>query len=119
MDTSAEWLDPTRGVSVASFASRPLAELARSYLQDQGVHAAVDADDGNGTQPEVGFVTGGARVLVAPGEADRARALLAEVEDATPSSRRPRSRGRRWVAALVAGTMLALGVWTTLVVLLF
>jgi hypothetical protein len=106
-------------VSVASFASRPLAELARSYLEDQGVPAAVDADDGNGTQPEVGFVTGGARVVVAPGAVDRARALLAEVEDTSPRAPRRRSRGRRWVAALVAGTMLALGVWTTLVVLLF
>lgn len=119
MDTSAEWLEPARGVSVASFSSRPLAELARSYLQDQGVPAAVDADDGNGTQPEVGFVTGGARVVVAPDAVDRARELLAEVEATTPQSARPRSPGRRWVAALVAGTMLALGVWTTLVVLLF
>jgi hypothetical protein len=69
-----------RGVPVASFASRPLAELARCFLEDNGVDALVDADDGNGTQPEVGFVTGGARVLVAPSQRDHARSLLDEVE---------------------------------------
>lgn len=119
MDDGVALPEPSavRGVPVASFGGRPLAELARSYLQDNGVTALVDADDGNGTQPEVGFVTGGARVVVAPADLDRARELLAAVAGDAPA---PRSHSpvARWVAGTVAATMAAIGVWTTLVVLL-
>lgn len=106
-----------RGVPVGSFASRPLAELARSYLQDHGIDAAVDADDGNGTQPEVGFVTGGARVVVAPGELDAATDLLDEI-DPPSDARRVHPPLARWVAGTIAGTMALIGVWTTVVVVL-
>lgn len=108
----------SRGVPVGSFASRPLAELARAYLVDHGIDAAVDADDGNGTQPEVGFVTGGARVVVAPGEAAAATALLGAVAPAGPSAR-VHHPVARWVAGAVAGTMGLLGVWTVLALVLF
>lgn len=108
----------SRGVPVGSFASRPLAELARAYLDDHGIDAAVDADDGNGTQPEVGFVTGGARVVVAPGEAAAATALLNAVAPAGPSLR-VHPPLARWVAGAVAGTMVLLGVWTVLALVLF
>ena len=106
-----------RGVEAGSFPSRPLAELARSYLVDRGIDAVVAADDGNGTQPEVGFVTGGARVLVAPGEVAAARDLLATVAPATPGAVRHRPLAR-WVAAAVATTMALLGVWTVVALLL-
>lgn len=111
---------PSEGVPVRSFANRPLAELARAFLQDHGLAAAVDADDGNGTQPEVGFVTGGARLVVLPEDVDRARTLLDEVAAAGGApTRRTHAPAARWTAAVVAGTMLLLGVWTTVVLLLF
>lgn len=106
-----------RGVPVGSFSSRPLAELARSYLQDHGIDAAVDADDGNGTQPEVGFVTGGARVVVAPGELAAATELLDAV-DPPSAARRQHHPVARWVAGTVACAMALIGVWTTVVVVL-
>ena len=106
-----------RGVAVGSFPSRPVAELARAYLEDNGIDAIVDADDANGTQPEVGFVTGGARVVVAPGAVTAARALLGEVAPAGAARRRHRPVAR-WVAATVAGTMALLGVWTVVVLVL-
>lgn len=110
---------PARGVTVGSYASRPLAELARAYLADHDIVAAVDADDGNGTQPEVGFVTGGARVVVAPDAVDAAVALLDAVAPRTPSARGRHGPLARWVAATVAGSMALLGVWTVVVLVLF
>lgn len=107
-----------RRVPVSSFPSRPLAELARAYLEDHGIAAMVDADDGNGTQPEVGFVTGGARVVVAPTEVARATELLGAVGPGSPGRRRHR-RWARWVAGSVASTMALLGVWTVVVLVLF
>lgn len=106
------------GVVVATFASRPLAELARAYLDEHGLDALVGADDGNGTQPEVGFVTGGARVVVAPGEVTAARALLASVDPRGPRPARHRPAAR-WVAAALVGMMVAIGTWASVVVLLF
>lgn len=106
-------------VAVGSYASRPLAELARSYLEDHGVLASVDSDDGGGSQPEVGFVTGGAWLLVAADERDRAASLLAEVGDGPSLVRAPRPRAARWVAGTVAATMALLGVWTVVALLLF
>lgn len=111
---------PARGVTVASYASRPLADLARAYLQHHGIDAAVDADDGNGTQPEVGFVTGGARVVVAPGEVAAATELLAAVAPAARDGAVRRTHGRwaRWVAGSVAATMALLGAWTVVALVL-
>lgn len=121
-----------QGVRIASFPSRPVADLARCYLADHDVDAVVDSDDGNGTQPELGFVTGGAWLKVAPDDVDRARTLLAEVgtelagttdgehaDDGDPSTWLPGRRGRtRAVATVVAASTALVGVWTTVVVLL-
>ncbi len=107
-------------VRLASFGSRPLAELARGYLDENEVDAVVAADDGNGTQPEVGFVTGGAWVMVAPYDLDRARDLLAEVAgDGGAVVALRHGPHARAVAGVVAGTMAVLGIWTTLVLLFF
>ncbi|MFT5564636.1 MAG: hypothetical protein ACI970_001367 [Myxococcota bacterium] len=107
-------------VRLASFGSRPLAELARGFLEEHEVDAVVAADDGNGTQPEVGFVTGGAWVLVAPHDLDRARGLLDEVagDGGSVVALRHGTRARA-VAGALAATMAVLGVWTTVVLLLF
>lgn len=110
-------LEAARPVPVGSFPSRPLAQLACSYLQEHGIDAAVQADDGNGTQPEVGFVTGGARVVVAPTAVTAARDLLGEVGPST-APRRVHPPLARWVAGAIAATMALLAVWTTVVLLL-
>ncbi len=109
----------TQRVRLTSFPTRPLAELARGFLEDCEVDAIVAADDGNGTQPEVAFVTGGAWLLVAPHDLDRARELLAEIEPPSAHVARTHTPRARAVAIVVAGTMAVLAVWTTLVLLLF
>lgn len=86
---------------VGSFPNRPVAELARAFLAEHDVDAVVSADDGGGTSPEVGFVTGGATLLVAAPHVARAQDLL----DGLPRPvvrRRTARRHERVVAVLVA-----------------
>jgi len=63
-------------VSIASFRTRAEAELAKNSLAAAGIRAMVTADDAGDAHPELRFTTGGARVLVAPQDAARARELL-------------------------------------------
>lgn len=69
-----------RTVVVATFGHRHQAELARGYLEDAGIRAAVSADDGGGafgvplTFSEAGFAT----VSVMEGDAPRAERVLRE-----------------------------------------
>lgn len=67
---------PNREI-VGHFSSRMEAELARAMLDEHGVDARVDADDAGGQHPELSLLTGGVRLLVASGDVDLARALLA------------------------------------------
>jgi hypothetical protein len=89
---------------VGNFPNRPVAELARTWLEERGVDATVTADDGGGSSPEVGFVTGGASLLVAADQVERAEELLAELPAPAvrPRTRRPAERG---IALLVVATM--------------
>lgn len=101
---------------VGSFPNRPVAELARAWLAEHDLDAVVTADDGGGTSPEVGFVTGGASLLVAAHEVDRATELLDELP-ASVVRPRTRRRGDRLVAgAVVAG--LVFGALATVLALL-
>ncbi len=61
-------------VVVASFQYRHEAETAAAFLKDDGILAAVFADDAGGSYPVMGST--GARVVVPEEEADRARAVL-------------------------------------------
>lgn|GEM_PF-2921089 len=85
---------------VGSFPNRPVAELARVWLAEHDVDAVVNADDGGGTSPEVGFVTGGASLLVAADQVERAAALLAQLPAPVSHRRTPR-RAERGIALLV------------------
>ena len=70
-------------VSVAVVASRTEAELIVGMLRNNGLRAAVAADDAGGQEPQLQLQ--GVRVLVAPDDEASARQLLADAED-TPSS---------------------------------
>ena len=74
-------------VSVAVVASRTEAELIVGMLRNNGLRAAVAADDAGGQEPQLQLQ--GVRVLVAPSDEAAARQLLAEAEaeaEESPSS---------------------------------
>ena len=67
-------MNPTE---VASFIYRHQAEMALALLEDEGITGVVVADDVGGMYPAV---FGRARVLVNDDDADRARAVLADLQ---------------------------------------
>ena len=69
-------------VAVAVVASRTEAELIVGMLRNNGLRAAVSADDAGGQEPQLQVQ--GVRVLVAPSDEATARQLLAAVND-TPA----------------------------------
>jgi hypothetical protein len=66
-------------VPVAVVGSRTEAVLMVGYLQDNGVWAAVSADDAGGQEPQLQLQ--GVRVLVARSDEAAARELLAALDD--------------------------------------
>lgn len=76
------WFSPTTAndpVCVAEVGNRVEAELMTGFLRSHGVNAQLSADDAGGTDPiyQMAF---GVRVLVARGQADEARRLLANAD---------------------------------------
>ncbi len=67
-------------VVIETFPNRILAELAASLLEGEGIEAWVMADDAGGTYPALQFVRG-VRLLVASEDEDRAREILAAMEE--------------------------------------
>jgi uncharacterized membrane protein len=70
-------------VPVAVVASRTEAELIVGMLRNNGLRAAVAADDAGGQEPQLQLQ--GVRVLVAPADEDAARQLIAAANDTSPS----------------------------------
>ncbi len=71
-------------VAVAVYDQEHKADLAVSFLRSMGIEASVSADDCGRTDPALGFVTGGLRVVVRESQAREAAELLASqapVED--------------------------------------
>jgi hypothetical protein len=66
-------------VSVAVVGSRIEAELMVGFLRNNGVEAAVSADDAGGQEPQLQLQ--GVRVLVASSNAAAARQLLATLDE--------------------------------------
>lgn len=64
---------------VATFGQRYEAELARGYLEDDGIPAAVAVDDAGGAYAGLTFSPNPARVMVRPEDVRRARRLLVEL----------------------------------------
>jgi hypothetical protein len=67
-------------VAVAVVASRTEAELIVGMLRNNGLRAAVSADDAGGQEPQLQLQ--GVRVLVAPSDEASARQLIATANDA-------------------------------------
>jgi hypothetical protein len=68
-----------RVVPVASYGSRPEAELARGLLESVGIPAFVSADDAGGMRPPL-QLTQGVRLMVREADLARARRVLADHE---------------------------------------
>jgi hypothetical protein len=67
-------------VAVAVVASRTEAELIVGMLRNNGLRAAVSADDAGGQEPQLQLQ--GVRVLVPPSDEAAARQLIAAANDA-------------------------------------
>lgn len=75
---------------VGTFGSRGHAEMAAGMLRSQGVMAHVRGDDAGGAAPHLALLSGGGyAVLVAPVDAEDARAMLQPAHDDGPSPRPP------------------------------
>jgi hypothetical protein len=70
-------------VAVAVVASRTEAELIVGMLRNNGLRAAVSADDAGGQEPQLQLQ--GVRVLVAPSDEAAARQLIAAANNDAPS----------------------------------
>jgi hypothetical protein len=85
-------------IAVRAFATRAEAELAKDLLQTQGVTSVLMSNDAGGARPELAFTTGGARLLVASEDAQRAVELLKglglqHADDATRLAVNAQARG--------------------------
>ena len=68
-------------VTLKSYLYRHEADLDLAMLAAEGIKAIISADDAGGMQPSLLFGSGGARLLVAKGDAEAARLLLDSVAD--------------------------------------
>lgn len=100
---------------VGHFPSRPMAEVAVTFLHANGIPATVWADDAGGTYPHVALYRG-ISLSVPADDADAARALLAEADAehaAEPPAgdvaedARPLRPVARWVIRLAAAVVVA------------
>jgi len=66
-------------IAVGTFPTRTDAELARATLEAEGIPSEISSDDAGGAYPF--DLSGGARLLVAEADTERAAAILA-TEDA-------------------------------------
>ena len=63
-------------VCVRTFGSRAEAEIARGILEAAGIQAMVLADDAGGMHPQLGFTSGGVKLMVLSDIQERAATLL-------------------------------------------
>jgi Putative prokaryotic signal transducing protein len=97
-------------VAVKTFASRPVAELAKDVLETDGIRAIVSADDVGRMRPELAF-SRGVRLLVEESDAHRAQELLAAMEPPeSPAERRILTARLRGCMLPAIGGFLLLGV---------
>lgn len=81
-------------VVVGTFPSRLEAELAAERLSEHGIPATVFSDDAGGMLPTL-QTAGGAWVMVAEADRERARAMLGERDTPEHTPEAPLSTGRR------------------------
>ncbi len=74
-------MDRASAVVVESFSDKAFAEAAAELLATEGIEALVVSDDAGGVLPNLDFARG-VRLMVAPPDVERARGILAPVDDA-------------------------------------
>ena len=68
-------------ICIKTYGSRPEAELAKGFLEFEGIKAMVFADDVGGMNPALLWSTGGARLLVKKEDAQKANELLERLNE--------------------------------------
>jgi len=68
-------MDVEHAVVIETYSDESFAEAAVSFLEAEGIEALIVSDDAGHALPNLDFA-GGVRVMVAPGDVDRAKALL-------------------------------------------
>ena len=99
---------------VGSFPSRPMAELAVTYLHANGIDAMVWADDAGGTYPHLALYRGIA-LRVREEDAEAARELLAQadleaqgtVDSGDPRANRELRPVAKWIVRIAAALVVA------------
>ena len=69
-------------ICIKSYAGRDEAELARGFLEANGIRAIVSAEDCGGARPELLLGTGGVKLLVKAEDRRAALDILKNVYDA-------------------------------------
>lgn len=67
-------------IVLETFPNRIAAEMAAGVLESEGIEAMILADDAGGAYPMLQFIRG-VRLLVAPEDQERAREILAAMEE--------------------------------------
>ena len=80
-----EPMDRASAVVVESFPEKTFAEAVAALLATEGIESIVVADDAGGVLPNLDFARG-VRLMVAPEDAERARELLAPVDEGEESA---------------------------------
>ena len=68
-------------VVIRTFKNRLEAELAKGYLEAEGLDVSIITDDAGGMYPQLALTTGGVRLLVDDSEMLKAEALLKEKKE--------------------------------------
>jgi hypothetical protein len=68
-------MDVDTAVVIETYSDESFAEAAVSLLEAEGIEALISSDDAGHALPNLDFASG-VRVLVAPGDAERAKALI-------------------------------------------
>lgn len=102
-----------RYARVGAFANRGLAELALTYLHDNGVDAMVFADDAGGTYPHVALLSGGISLRVREEDEALARELLAQADqgharlESADDAGAPLRPAAKWMIRIAAAAVVA------------
>ncbi len=68
-------------VVIRNFKNRLEAELAKGYLEAEGLDVSISTDDAGGMYPQLALMTGGVRLLVDDTDMLKAEALLSKKSD--------------------------------------
>lgn len=99
---------PEGTARIGGFTSRFEAEIARTFLEAEGIATAVSADDAATGSFDVSFGPAGAVLVVAAGDERRARELLAEVRASADGHVDPQRSRTRSSATTLRGLATAL-----------